>query len=222
MARVWLVYGPPHCLAELRDGKKGAERRVNWTIHKDAKIGDGVLFYLKAPVCAIVASGCIVTKPQHEDWTESFSRAMPFASMMHVEAIYDPPIGYREMVEDEFLYENWGLLRSQMQSGYGPQAVPPVIIERLKRDYHLVVGEQPAKDKPKRIKQTKQNKNATKEKFKWYSGAVAVLFCVPATSEKDFQVAVKKLLAKLPKESWDNNPEWEGIRGEPKRQFIKD
>lgn len=149
---VWLVYGPAHCLAGLCD--EDAEPTTDWTIHKDARVGDFVLFYLKAPLCAIVASGRIVTSPKYEAWAEEWSRTMPYAATMEIDAVYNPPIGYRQMVKDRYLFNEWGLLRSQMQSGIGPQIVPDSVIDRLTKvyDLSLIIPKATPKKKPAKTK----------------------------------------------------------------------
>jgi hypothetical protein len=141
MSRIWLVYGPAYCLAELWEGSDNPNDDGWWTIHRDAQIGDGVLFYLKSPICGIVASGRVVSKPKRDRKAEHWSRVMPYGCSIEVDRKYDPPIGYHKMVQDAILHKNWGVLRAQMQSATGPQLVPSIVIERLMKKYELVIEE---------------------------------------------------------------------------------
>jgi hypothetical protein len=124
--RTWLVYGPPEEHQKLTNGPDF----VDWTINRDASFGDFVLFYLRAPISGIAASGRVSTQQRREKWAEDWSPAMPFAAKIEVITAYDLPIGYREMKKDPVCWK-WGLVRSQMQSATGPQLVPRNIVEHL-------------------------------------------------------------------------------------------
>ncbi len=130
--RVWLVYGPPE---EEEFLITGAGEEVRWTIHRDAVVGDDVLFYLRAPVSAIMAIGTILTKPKKSPWAEKWSKVMPYGAQMRVTKPCAPRIEFRQMADDEELSKAWGLVRAQMQSTNGPQIVLPSILTLL-RDNH--------------------------------------------------------------------------------------
>lgn len=42
------------------------EAKTGWTLHKDAKIGDRILFYITAPTSAIVAMGKVSSEPEYQ------------------------------------------------------------------------------------------------------------------------------------------------------------
>jgi hypothetical protein len=132
--RAWLVYGPPEDKDLL---VLGDEEDVQWTIHRDAVVGDDVLFYLKSPVSAIVASGRLLTPPSKEKWAEKWSTVMPYGATIKVTTVYEPPIEFRELSCDDELFNFWGLVRAQMQSATGPQLVLPSILDRLKERHGL-------------------------------------------------------------------------------------
>jgi hypothetical protein len=130
----WLVYGPPEDNDLLVSGE---EDEVKWTIHRDAKVGDTVLFYLRSPVSAIVAAGRVVSSPQRSASAEKWSKVMPFDAVMRITTVYEPPLSFRQMADDEMLFAAWTLLGAQMQSATGPQRVLPNILALLRERHGL-------------------------------------------------------------------------------------
>ncbi|MDB4650138.1 EVE domain-containing protein [Pirellulaceae bacterium] len=126
--KTWLVYGSDYHYEVLSDEDVDF---VNWTIHKDSQIGDWVYFYLRSPICAIVASGRVISQPKVDRKASQFSSVMPYFCDIEIYNLFDPPLTYHDMYNDTFIYDGWSLVRSQMQSSTGPQQIPYSILRHL-------------------------------------------------------------------------------------------
>lgn len=71
-SNIYVCLGSPQHLPDLR-GLSYPDESVYWTIKKTAKKGDKAIFYLTAPVSAVVGFGSIIDDPWEEpksEWKE--------------------------------------------------------------------------------------------------------------------------------------------------------
>jgi hypothetical protein len=63
--RLHVCFGtPPGHLTRLKELAEHESERAWWTINKEASRGDAIVFYLKGPVSAFVATGAVASEPR--------------------------------------------------------------------------------------------------------------------------------------------------------------
>jgi hypothetical protein len=97
---------------------------TDWTINSKAKIGDGVFFYLKAPLSSIVARGRAQNMPKREDsdseWIGHFMSEIGDISML------PRPLHIREL---RAAFPHWGYLKSLIRSSRVPDEIVPQLLQ---------------------------------------------------------------------------------------------
>ncbi len=114
---IYVCLGSPNHLSDLKNLRN--QESVIWTINRNAKIGDKVIFYLTRPISAIVGFGRVCESPwvnAESDWKEKH-----FAEINQITILKDSQfITNREI---KLLFPEWIYIKQPRQSVLMPETI---------------------------------------------------------------------------------------------------
>ena len=128
----WLFYEPGHWY-EPNCGAGYLEAGiVDWTCNKDAKPGDLGIVYSRDPICSLVALVRVDSDPEKRPGPPVYYKTGERWADIEFLTQLEPIVPLFELNRNSELKNAWPLLRANMQTSSGPQALHFSVVDILR------------------------------------------------------------------------------------------